>query len=275
MDERLAEFLREFRVGSAELDAADVEPDLVAACHGEAERYRRGARRARAPRRQRARGLRRGGRVGAGRARRLDRHPCGPAARRHPRGAGSCSSTPACAPTAGASAPPRGIWLPECAYEPGLEHLLAEFGFEHFCTDQSASEPAGSGAAADRHRRARSPSRSTGRRSSGCGRWRATPPIRCYADFHRKSLRGCRALVDRRRGLRPRGRRAARAREQARAVRGGRGGAARAPTARRAGSPRPARRSRSTPSCSATGGGRARSGSRRRWRRCPRPGSGR
>ena len=29
-----ARFTREFRVGSAELDAADVEPDLVAACHG-------------------------------------------------------------------------------------------------------------------------------------------------------------------------------------------------------------------------------------------------
>lgn len=31
-----------------------------------------------------------------------------------------------------------GFWLPECAYEPGLEWLLAEYGIRWFCTDQSA-----------------------------------------------------------------------------------------------------------------------------------------
>jgi 1,4-alpha-glucan branching enzyme len=36
---------------------------------------------------------------------------------------------------------PGGIWLPECAYEPGLERLLAEYGLGFFCTDQSAQEP--------------------------------------------------------------------------------------------------------------------------------------
>jgi 1,4-alpha-glucan branching enzyme len=35
----------------------------------------------------------------------------------------------------------RGLWLPECAYEPGLERLLAEHGIAFFCTDQSAHEP--------------------------------------------------------------------------------------------------------------------------------------
>jgi 1,4-alpha-glucan branching enzyme len=33
-----------------------------------------------------------------------------------------------------------GFWLPECAYEPGLERRLAELGVRWFCTDQSAHE---------------------------------------------------------------------------------------------------------------------------------------
>ena len=33
---------------------------------------------------------------------------------------------------------PRGIWLPECAYEPGLENLLAENGIEYFIADAHA-----------------------------------------------------------------------------------------------------------------------------------------
>ncbi|MGH2981848.1 MAG: 1,4-alpha-glucan branching protein domain-containing protein, partial [Solirubrobacterales bacterium] len=33
-----------------------------------------------------------------------------------------------------------GVWLPECAYVPGLEWELAEHGISHFCVDQSASE---------------------------------------------------------------------------------------------------------------------------------------
>jgi 1,4-alpha-glucan branching enzyme len=36
----------------------------------------------------------------------------------------------------------RGFWLPECAYEPGLEPVLAEHGLELFCVDNSAHEPA-------------------------------------------------------------------------------------------------------------------------------------
>ena len=31
----------------------------------------------------------------------------------------------------------RGFWLPECAYEPGLEHDLAELGVRAFCVDQT------------------------------------------------------------------------------------------------------------------------------------------
>ena len=33
---------------------------------------------------------------------------------------------------------PRGFWLPECAYRPGLDALLAERGLGYFCVDQSA-----------------------------------------------------------------------------------------------------------------------------------------
>lgn len=33
-----------------------------------------------------------------------------------------------------------GFWLPECGYEPGLEHLLNEYAINWFCTDQSAHE---------------------------------------------------------------------------------------------------------------------------------------
>ena len=36
---------------------------------------------------------------------------------------------------------PAGFWLPECAYEPGIEGLLAERGLRCFCVDQSAHEP--------------------------------------------------------------------------------------------------------------------------------------
>jgi 1,4-alpha-glucan branching enzyme len=35
----------------------------------------------------------------------------------------------------------QGFWLPECAYEPGLEGILAEHGLELFVCDQSAHEP--------------------------------------------------------------------------------------------------------------------------------------
>jgi 1,4-alpha-glucan branching enzyme len=36
--------------------------------------------------------------------------------------------------------PARGFWLPECAYRPGLDPLLAERGFAYFCVDQSDGE---------------------------------------------------------------------------------------------------------------------------------------
>ncbi len=49
---------------------------------------------------------------------------------------------------------PSGFWLPECAYEPGLEQLLAERDLACFCVDQSAHEPGarGAGSCGDRRR---------------------------------------------------------------------------------------------------------------------------
>lgn len=38
---------------------------------------------------------------------------------------------------------PTGIWLPECAYRPGLETLLEEHGFTHFFTDAALLAPRG------------------------------------------------------------------------------------------------------------------------------------
>ena len=36
-----------------------------------------------------------------------------------------------------------GLWLPECAYEPGLERDLADFGVDTFCVDQTAEHGLG------------------------------------------------------------------------------------------------------------------------------------
>ena len=47
----------------------------------------------------------------------------------------------------------RGFWLPECAYEPRLEGLLADAGVEWFCVDSSAHEPPLDALAPVRHRR--------------------------------------------------------------------------------------------------------------------------
>ena len=126
--ERLLEFLRRFRVGSCERDAADVDGALRAACLAEAERYRRALDRLEAldgdllelfagP--------------AAGRAHRADRlggHAtpccrCSP-----PAPAAGCRSTPGCARTGAGSASRPASGCPECAYEPGLERLLAERG---------------------------------------------------------------------------------------------------------------------------------------------------
>ena len=267
--ERLLAFVRAYRIGSRDADAGDVEPAPTAT---------------RMPRPRptaTARALER--------LERARRRPAARCSRSRPRAGGSscCTSAathavlPLLATRAGPRlqvdaglrshrrrfGEPRGFWLPECAYEPGLERLLAEHGVALFCVDQSARTrpPRGAGAGRDR-RPARSPSRSTGRRSAGCGRSTAIPSDPLHADFHRKSLRGRAAVGDRRRALRPGPRRPSAPAQQARefvAAVAERLDALR----RRARARRACSCSRSTPSCSATGGGRARPGSTR----CSRP----
>ena len=87
---------------------------------------------------------------------------------------------------------PSGFWLPECAYEDGLDALLDEFGIGWFATDQSAFEepltalapiasPAG-------------PIALTIDWEAVSWLWSLTgyPSDRGYVDFHRKTLRGAR-----------------------------------------------------------------------------------
>jgi 1,4-alpha-glucan branching enzyme len=88
--------------------------------------------------------------------------------------------------------PTRGFWLPECAYEPGLEWLLAEHGVSWFCTDQSAHEPPLDALA---------PIGLGAEQVAFTIDWEAVswlwgldgyPSDPSYAEFHRKSMRGMR-----------------------------------------------------------------------------------
>jgi 1,4-alpha-glucan branching enzyme len=138
--ERLRRFLVDYRVGSAEADLRDVDEELRPACAAERDRYRHALELLDAAGGdplvpfQRAAGE---GRVAlavssathallpllatrAGLALQLDA-----GIRSHRRRFGGWDG---------------GLWLPECAYEPGLEWGLARAGVEWFCVDQSAHE---------------------------------------------------------------------------------------------------------------------------------------
>lgn len=88
--------------------------------------------------------------------------------------------------------PAGSFWLPECAYEPGLDTMLAEFGIGAFVTDQSAHEPALD---------ALVPIATPGGPVALTLDWEAVswlwslegyPSDPAHADFHRKTLRGAR-----------------------------------------------------------------------------------
>jgi 1,4-alpha-glucan branching enzyme len=136
---RLRDFLVEWRIGAAAADLPEVPAECRPACEGELERYRR------------ALELLDG--VGG--------DPLVPFQRASSEGRvalAASSATHAVLPLlatrpglrlqleAGIASHRRrfgwdgGIWLPECAYAPGLEWRLAEAGVEWFCTDQSAHE---------------------------------------------------------------------------------------------------------------------------------------
>jgi 1,4-alpha-glucan branching enzyme len=212
---RMREFVREFRVGSAELDARDVEPALVPACEAEAYRYRRELERLEGLGDEPFEAFRAA--ASSGRVELLTStatHALLPliatregrmlqletAIRSHRRRFG----------------PVRGLWLPECAYEPGLEHLLAELGFEYFCTDQSSREPPAAAL------RPIATAASTvafpidWEAVRWLWSWSGYPSHGGYADFHAKSLRGCRPWAISGDPYDPDGA-AERAREQARA----------------------------------------------------------
>ena len=191
VNERLLEFCRRFRIDSAEADAADVDEPLRRACLAEAERYS-----AALERLERLDGdllALFAEPAAAGRVELLG----GPAthavlpmlatrqARRLQLDAGLRSHRR----RFGA---PRGLWLAECAFEPGLERLLAEQGVEYFCTDQSAHE-----APLD----ALAPVAARAGMLAFTIDWEAIqwlwsldgyPSDPGFADFHHKSLRGIR-----------------------------------------------------------------------------------
>ncbi|MGN6200860.1 MAG: 1,4-alpha-glucan branching protein domain-containing protein [Solirubrobacterales bacterium] len=135
--ERLRRFLVEWRIGAAEADLEQVPEECRAACEGERERYRHALELLDAA----------GG------------DPLAPFQRAAAEGRvalAASSATHAVLPMlatrqglrlqldAGIRSHRRrfewggGFWLPECAYEPGLEWELAREGIRWFCIDQSA-----------------------------------------------------------------------------------------------------------------------------------------
>ena len=85
-----------------------------------------------------------------------------------------------------------GFWLPECAYRPGIEPLLAERGLRFFCTDQSGHE---------RPLDALAPARAAAGLVAFTLDWEAVelvwspggyPSDPAYAEFHRLSMEGTR-----------------------------------------------------------------------------------
>jgi 1,4-alpha-glucan branching enzyme len=139
--ERLRRFLVEWRIGAAEADLPQVPQECRAACEGERERYRHALALLDA----------------------ADGDPLAPFQRAAAEGRialATSAATHAVLPLLATREGLRlqletgirshrrrfgwdgGMWLPECAYVPGLEWELARAGVEWFCVDQSAhAEP--------------------------------------------------------------------------------------------------------------------------------------
>jgi len=189
--ERLLEFLRIFRIESCEADEGDVEAPYRAACRAEADRYREVLASLEAL---------------DGDLLRLFARPADAGLVELLASAATHAVLPLVATVPGRRVQidaglrshrrrfgePHGFWLPECAYEPGLERLLAEHGLQYFCTDQSTFE---------KPLAALTPVAAAGETVAFPIDWEAVqwlwsldgyPADPLYADFHRKSLRGAR-----------------------------------------------------------------------------------
>jgi 1,4-alpha-glucan branching enzyme len=142
--ERLRRFLVDWRVGAAEADAPEVDPECRAACEAELGRYRKALEL-------------------------LDRAGGDPlrsfreAAEEGRVALAASAATHAVLPLVATTAGQRlqidaglrshrrrfgaadGFWLPECAYAPGLEWRLAEHGVAWFCVDQTGAPGFGPG----------------------------------------------------------------------------------------------------------------------------------
>jgi 1,4-alpha-glucan branching enzyme len=135
--ERMASFLRRYRLEAAEREVAKAPEELRPAGAAEAERYRRALDRLEAFGGEALQAFR-----FAAAERNVALIPS----------AASHAVLPLIATTAGLRLQidaglrshrrrfgvVQGFWLPECAYRPGIELRLAEYGLRFFCTDQSA-----------------------------------------------------------------------------------------------------------------------------------------
>jgi 1,4-alpha-glucan branching enzyme len=187
---RLRRFGQAFRLEACEADAEDVEPAFAEACLAEASRYRRALSRL----------------DEQGDLLKIFREPFERGRLELIGSAATHAVLPLVATLPGRRLQldaglrshlrrfgrPAGVWLPECAYEPGLEALLAERDLAYFCVDQSpyegpldalapVSTPAG-------------PVALTIDWEAISWLWSLDgyPSAPVYADFHRKTLRGAR-----------------------------------------------------------------------------------
>ena len=137
--ERLRKFLTEWRIGAAEADVDQVPPECRAACEGELARYRHALELLDA--------------AGGDPLR-----PFQEAAAEGRVALATSAATHAVLPLLATRAGLRlqldagirsqrrrfgwdgGFWLPECAFQPGVERRLAEHGVRWFCVDESAHE---------------------------------------------------------------------------------------------------------------------------------------
>ena len=154
-----------------------------------------------------------------------------------------------------------GFWLPECAYEPGLERELADHGVRAFCVDQTAARSGFDHLSRWPPRPARWRCRSTGQTVELVWNDRDGYPVHAgYRDYHRRTVHDLRPWRQRAAGLTTTPARASWHETHARDF-------VERAAARLASAGRVCSAAHWTPSCSATGGTRGSSGCARCSRR--------